>query len=73
MTDADDVTHKMVMVRNPWGITYYSDEWNSEDDRWTDDLVSQVPLDVDPRTSVDNGIFIMPSSLLMREECISSV
>jgi hypothetical protein len=40
MTDADDVVHNMIMVRNPWGITYYSGEWNSGDSRWTDALVA---------------------------------
>ena len=73
MTDADSVTHKVIMVRNPWGITYYEGDWNSEDTRWTDDLVSQVPHDIDPRTSVDMGIMIMPSSNLMDDNCISSI
>lgn len=65
MTDDNGTDHKMIMVRNPWGITYYSGEWNSDDTRWTDALVAQVPLGVDPRTSVNDGIMIMPSSNLM--------
>lgn len=65
MTDAAGVIHNMIMVRNPWGITYYSGEWNSEDSNWTDELVAQVPHGIDPRTSVNDGIMIMPSKNLM--------
>ena len=73
MTDANNTVHNMIMVRNPWGITYYTGEWSSTDSRWTDALVAQVPLSVDPRTSVDDGIMVMPSSNLMDTQCISSV
>jgi len=63
-------TQDMLMIRNPWGDTYYSEEWNYEDERWTDDLVSQVPLGIDPRTSVDDGIFIVPKELLIDGYCL---
>lgn len=73
MTDADGTVWKMVTIRNPWGITYYNGDWNGNDARWTDALVAQVPLSVDPRTSIDDGIFVMPSSYLMDTTCISSI
>ena len=40
MTDSDSTVHKMYLIRNPWGITEYSNDWNKNDSRWTDDLVS---------------------------------
>lgn len=40
MTDADSVDHNMMMIRNPWGITYYSHTWNADDTNWTDELVA---------------------------------
>jgi len=52
----------MLLMRNPWATTDYSAKWNSEDTDWTDDLVAQVPLGVDPRTSTGDGIFTMPMS-----------
>ena len=73
MTDADSVDHEMLLIRNPWGITYYTSTWNANDTNWTDALVAQVPHSVDPRTSVDDGVFVVPSSILMGGDCISSV
>jgi hypothetical protein len=34
------VDHKMYMVRNPWGITYYNGNFKSTDSKWTDDYIS---------------------------------
>jgi hypothetical protein len=73
MTDANSVDYNMILVRNPWGITYYSGDWNKDDSNWTDALVAQVPLSVDPRTSESDGVFVMPSSGLVGETCISSI
>jgi hypothetical protein len=73
MTDTSDVVHDMLLIRNPWGITYYSGTWNKDDSDWTDALVAQVPLSVDPRTSESDGVFVMPSSLIIGETCISSI
>lgn len=55
-------TYDMVMLRNPWGITYYTGTWYKSDSNWTDDLVAQVPWSVDPRTSDSDGIFVMEIS-----------
>ena len=57
MKDASDVEHKMLLFRNPWGTTGYSANWKHDDTNWTDALVAQVPLSIDPRTSKDKGIF----------------
>jgi hypothetical protein len=50
----------MLMMRNPWGATFYTGDWSSGDSRWTSELVAQVPLGLDPRTSDDLGVFTIP-------------
>lgn len=54
--------YDMVMLRNPWGVTYYSGTWDYDDANWTDDLVTYVPWSIDPRTSNTDGIFVMEIS-----------
>jgi len=45
----DGSSTNMIMVRNPWGKTYYNAEWSYEDSRWGDSFYkNQVPLGVDP-------------------------
>ena len=73
MEDSAGIVHQMYLIRNPWGITYYSDDWNADDSRWTDALVEQVPLNIDPRTSADDGLFVLPYDKIIGEECISSL
>jgi hypothetical protein len=73
MEDSAGTVHQMYLIRNPWGITYYSDDWNAADSRWTDALVEQVPLNIDPRTSADDGLFVLPYDKIIGEECISSL
>lgn len=52
-------TYQMLMLRNPWGTTGYSGTWKNSDRAWTDALVAQVPYSIDPRTSHNQGIFVM--------------
>ena len=73
LTQTDGTVEQVLMLRNPWGITYYNQEWNSTDTRWTEDLVAQVPNGVDPRTSESQGIFIMPIKHLVGGKCVSSI
>lgn len=40
ITEANGTVTKVIMARNPWGITYYSAEWAYNDTRWTDDIVN---------------------------------
>ena len=47
----DTVDHKMYMVRNPWGMTAYNQNWNSEDPNWTEDYLSQIPHGINPKES----------------------
>jgi len=56
----------MVMMRNPWGETTYSGAWFKDDPNWTDELIAQVPFDIDPRTIADeDGIFVIPKASLI--------
>ena len=70
MTDANSVTTKMLLMRNPWGTSDYSAAWHKDDSAWTDDLVAQVPWGIDPRTSTSDGIFTVPMSEF--HNCVSN-
>ena len=71
ITEANGTVTKVIMARNPWGITYYSADWRANDTRWTDDIVkNQVPHGIDPRTSASVGIFIMPVKYLIGGKCM---
>ena len=59
MKDSAGTVHKMLMMRNPWGVTKYSAKWNYADRAWTSELVAQVPMSIDPRTSHNQGIFVI--------------
>jgi hypothetical protein len=67
MTELDGTVHKMYLVRNPWGTTYYSSDWYKNDTRWTDALVAQVPFGIDPRTAWDDGLFTLPYDKIINE------
>jgi hypothetical protein len=54
-------------MRNPWSVTYYNSDWAYNDPRWTDELVAQVPFGIDPRTSKNNGIFVIPHNKIIEE------
>lgn len=56
------VDHKMYMLRNPWGISYFNQSWASGDAAWTTAYKSQVPHSVDPDTSQNDGVFFMNSN-----------
>ncbi len=49
MTDASGKVNSVYMIRNPWGYDNYNQTWKATDTKWTDALVAQVPLGVDPR------------------------
>lgn len=45
----EKVLHRMVMIRNPRSLSFFSDKWNSKDTMsWSDDFVSQVPFGFNP-------------------------
>jgi hypothetical protein len=37
---SDTVDHNMLMIRNPWGMTYWNGNWNYLDTAWTSDYIS---------------------------------
>jgi len=63
MTDKK-YAEKMILMRNLHGESLYDGKWKADDPEWTDELVSQVPLGIDPRTSQSEGIFVVPLSIL---------
>ena len=48
-------TIDMLLMRNPWGITYYTGTWSHNDTNWTDALVAKVPFSIDPSISHNKG------------------
>lgn len=62
MDDSDDETHRMLLIRNPWGSNGYSWDWNADDSDWTADLIAQIPHGFDPtaQTNDDTGLFVVP-------------
>jgi len=41
MTDLNNVTYNMFLMRNPWGVEkYYNQSWNYKDSRWTPDMIN---------------------------------
>jgi len=72
MTEADGTAHDMIMVRNPWGEAHYDQDWHKDDPRWTDGLVAQVPLGIDPRVDqAAKGVFVLPKELLV--DCFEDI
>ena len=50
MTDASGKVNSVYLIRNPYGLdNFYNQTWSANDPKWTNALVSQVPLGVDPR------------------------
>ena len=63
----------MLLMRNPWGETTYNKSWNGNDTRWTDQTVSQVPFNIDPRQAQNTGTFVFPIEGLIDAECFTDV
>ena len=74
MNDAINVVLiDMIMLRDPTGTTEYSGAWNYQDVNWTPALLAQVPNGIDPETSNEDGIFVVPKEMLKTEsDCLSS-
>jgi len=64
---------KFLLMRNPWGTTDYSWDYHKNDAVWTDALVANVPMGVDPRLSATDGFFVMPIEGMYSAKCIQDV
>jgi hypothetical protein len=74
LTDTDgNVEYNMYMMRDSWSYTFYQSDYSGfiynenveefwENDFWTDEYKAQVPHDIDPVTSYEDGIFIVEES-----------
>lgn len=71
MTPAGGTAEKVVLVRNPWGTTTYSAEWNKDDAKWTQALrdSTKAAFGVDPVVDWDNGFFFAPISKWINNAC----
>ena len=56
----------MLIIRNPWGSTTYTGDWNHNDENWTQELIDQIPAGLNPHTSLQEGIFFVEKSILER-------
>ena len=71
--DSSDKT-QMLMMRNPWDLTYYTSEYSRTDPVWNDAYYrDQVPNAIDPRTSYDEGIFFVPMSQFIGGKCFDGI
>jgi len=65
ITDANNKNFGCLLIRNPWGgSSNYNTSFNYESSFWTNSLVAQVPFGLDPRTSINDGIIVVPIELL---------
>lgn len=66
-------THKMLMIRNPWGSTQHTGpKWQHGDAAWTSSLKGQVPLSIDVDTARDVGIFFMEMDTFAAGTCVDN-
>lgn len=68
MTD-NGVSHKVALVRNPWGFQRYNYTWHAGDPNWNANLKSQVPFGFDPTSSTTYGIFVVPMEAMRNQYC----
>ena len=68
MTDAAGKVNSVYLFRNPYGLdNFYNQAWNATDPKWTNALVAQVPLGVDPRKSQGpDGVFVLQMELFSK-------
>ena len=65
ITDANNTNFGCLLIRSDWlEVHSYNTSFNSSSSRWTNSLVAQVPFGIDPRTSVDEGIIVVPIELV---------
>ena len=65
-------TDKVLLMRNPWGVSFYNDSWSYADPRWNEASVrEQVPLGIDPRTQYLNGYYVVPMTNFFGGKCFA--
>ena len=73
LRELNKATHKMVLVRNPWGKSYYRGDWDKDDERWKTFTLNQVPYGIDPRNSLEDGYFVVPVERIVMEGCFEGL
>ena len=65
ITDVNNTNFGCLLIRTDlWSAGFYNTSFNSSSSRWTNSLVTQVPFGIDPRTSFNDGIIVVPINLL---------
>ncbi len=65
----DGSSERALLIRNPWGTANYNGPLSKDDSLWTNDLVQQVPLNVDPRTDQEAyGMFVVPFTRFVQQD-----
>jgi hypothetical protein len=63
---------KVFLMRNPWGVSYYTSRWNFEDSLWTNSAKQQASAaynGIDPTKANKEGYFVVPASELINGGC----
>jgi hypothetical protein len=63
-----------LLVRNPWGITNYSDKWNKNYGSWdsaTKAVVANAFNNIDPTVDYAKGYFVVPTNRMQNAACFS--
>ena len=62
------ITWKLLLARNPWGITTYVGDWDYSDSRWTQENLDKVPNNMGSKVKTKNnydGLFVIPVDKLI--------
>ena len=72
LTATNSTSYKVLLVRNPWGTTYYNSTFNKNDEIWNQaSTIAQVPNGVNPKLDWNNGYFVTPISNFINSKCFA--
>lgn len=71
ITKPDTNKEKVLLLRNPWGSSTYSNDWHRNDARWTTATIAEVPYGINPITDWNLGYFVMPISKWINAMCMA--
>ena len=70
LTATNSTSYKVLLVRNPWGTTFYNSTFNKNDEIWNQaSSIAQVPNGVNPKLDWNNGYFVTPISNFINARC----
>jgi hypothetical protein len=69
LTPNGGTEEKVFLMRNPWGTTTYSSDWNKNDARWDATTKARVPFGIDPTTDHNRGYFVTTPDKFINNAC----